>query len=319
MSTFISFPVRGFGAVLMPTVGMPIDVVSIPYRAWHAIDNVPCAAVLRYPIHSRNSMVKLRVVTHTDGDDVRVHPDVIKYSFRGDSDGDMVFVIKDHDIVASATDPFVSVDKAKSIASDVTLPSISMDKVVDNVLSSSESVSAIAIASTIARVLGGEVLPDTAPRKLKANAAAIAQVMVADWRQAIAMATTVRDNALERGATEDDCLRIFEGFMQPALNQMDGGIPVATAMIDHPELIPEVCGIKPDLVIGNSGLLKWPSTRLAELRGGTRRQRVSMDSLVTEAKKCNAEVMAGSSDPHAIILAAFYDLPVPKPNSKPSK
>jgi len=273
LDSFINPRVSGVWGVLMPY--HRIDTISIPIRAWVAMRHPKEVAALRYPIKGHTSIIKFKVDVHSDGTDIRVHPKVVELCWNGDHDGDLVEVIANRDIVDAAVSPRQAM-KANHAARNIT--------------------------TTV-----GTLTPE-----LEALNIAESQCVVAEWGSAVGLSTTIRDNMIGNGGTEEECLRFFEAVMQPALAQKEGAIPIATHLMANPGLIAVRANIPQHKFATDSKVLWASSPMLRELahRKG-RNYKLTLEWLATQANLAKDRMSAGIASRHEVILSAFADLVVP--------
>jgi len=270
LDKFLNPPVIGACGVLMP-LGWEDDrdTISIPFMKWVALGKPTEVMATRYPIKGKSSLVRLRVTTHRNGMDIRCHPEVVDLCWNGDFDGDLVFIHVDEDLVESAMTVGASLALSRRAREEV---------------------------KPIGLQLAG--LPEEP---------ALIQVLIAEWRSAIALATTWRDNTLQLGADEEQCLRCFEALSQPALAQMDGGEPVATYLLEHKDRLVTVTGLPHNW----REMEHWPTPIVREMtNSSSRRYKVTLSSLKRMAVQCSELVKLGEGGNHAIILSAFASMEV---------
>jgi hypothetical protein len=297
LDDLINTGVKGVWGVVMPH-SYDRDTISVPRDLWYYLDCPEYVAAIRYPVKGKSSLVRLKCFYHNNGYDIRVHHDIIDVVWGGDFDGDVICVVASPNWVDAAMDPDVAYSICKSCREEVKLK-------LDPIVRAMKSKMSMTIDKRYA------------------------QCLVARWRGAVALATTMRDNlnvklraeAGVRNWSNEDIermlIRFMEGVMQPALAQMDGDVPVAQVLMGdpsaskgttrrrgRPDVISQLTGIPAELLVNSDGETdRWASAPLNELRKANHRMYQStMYSLMSIAQE------EPGSNPHLRILRAFKDI-----------
>jgi len=226
-------PGRGAWLVAVPNrwgkQGNYDSTVSLHVDHWKALGCPEYVAVTRYPIKGRSSVVRMRVLTHTDHYGAEISPSIMDMVFNGDFDGDLICIIAEEDIVELAWDPIESLDLAR-------------------------------IAREAAKAVPERKLVQT----YETYKEAAQELLRMDQ---MGRSTTVRDNAWSMGGlTELELLVLFETVVQPAINRKEGAMIANT--LDFMRDVSRHTGIGMSYLTSDTGEANYgPNPALQVLRG----------------------------------------------------
>ena len=287
----IKFPVKGMWAVAVPLRDWvnheePDETdhwVSIPRSAWLRLGKPRMGCVIRYPVKGKSSLVKVRVMTHSDHDCIEVSPLLMIIIENGDFDGDLIQFIADFEVTRRGTR--VAEAFAMHMAAKVGVDIPQFDSVK------------------------GVPLTDFTD----ADASFLLQSM-----DSMGLATVARDILIGK-LTEEELLSLFEWLVQPAIARKEG----ATNLSPFDDEIDGMTGAKwlvskcpfMDNYMNDAyELVAAPTTELAILGGYlykdeyNKKVKPTLDVLIAVAKGCANSDRTDYDNPQRVIVSAFASL-----------